>query len=480
MATVGVEQVEFGEFVDGEIDRADRDALTTAVSGFLEREQPDVVVTMEPGGVTAHPDHMAVSAATQAAFGAYAAGPASASRASTTGACPCRPCSGSGSSAARSASSCRARTTPSGRGAPRRPVHLLGRHLAGGRGHVAVAARAPDPGRRLPQDARQPGLLAGGVRPDLLCPRPPRPRPGDPHETSLVEAFANELTRPRWPSRPSAAGSTRPRASRPWRPWRARVRPGPRRRDPRRGRHQHLHRHRRVDRLLAPPHPQDGRGQPPGHGGRHRLLRRGRPRGRAGHPRGRPGGRQRRQGPAGRAGHGRAQRAAAAPAGPPGPERAAAHPGGHQGPDRLRRVVHVLHHPPHPGPLRSYPESRSSATSAARSTGASARSSHRRPPGQVRDDRGETDALARPGRPPHGHRRAAAAAALQRPARAGHPGPGGPGPRRPKVCRHLHIPLQAGDDQVLEAMHRPYRIAEFLERVEGPRPRSLAWGCPPT
>jgi threonylcarbamoyladenosine tRNA methylthiotransferase MtaB len=37
----------------------------------------------------------------------------------------------------------------------------------------------------------------------------------------------------------------------------------------------------------------------------------------------------------------------------------------------------------------------------------------------------------------------------------------------PKVCRHLHIPLQAGDDQVLEAMHRPYRIAEFLERVEG-------------
>jgi len=43
------------------------------VHRFLEREQPDVVVTMEPGGVTAHPDHMAVSAATQAAFGAYLA-----------------------------------------------------------------------------------------------------------------------------------------------------------------------------------------------------------------------------------------------------------------------------------------------------------------------------------------------------------------------------------------------------------------------
>jgi threonylcarbamoyladenosine tRNA methylthiotransferase MtaB len=36
----------------------------------------------------------------------------------------------------------------------------------------------------------------------------------------------------------------------------------------------------------------------------------------------------------------------------------------------------------------------------------------------------------------------------------------------PKVCRHLHIPLQAGDDEILAAMHRPYRIAEFLHRVE--------------
>jgi LmbE family N-acetylglucosaminyl deacetylase len=75
MAAVGVERVSFGEFVDGELEQADRDALTTALHGFLEREQPDVVVTMEPTGVTAHPDHMAVSAAAQAAFAAYAAGP---------------------------------------------------------------------------------------------------------------------------------------------------------------------------------------------------------------------------------------------------------------------------------------------------------------------------------------------------------------------------------------------------------------------
>jgi LmbE family N-acetylglucosaminyl deacetylase len=72
MAAVGVERVSFGDLVDGQVEQADRDALTTAIHAFLEREQPDVVVTMEPAGVTAHPDHMAVSAATQAAFGAYA------------------------------------------------------------------------------------------------------------------------------------------------------------------------------------------------------------------------------------------------------------------------------------------------------------------------------------------------------------------------------------------------------------------------
>lgn len=73
MAVVGVEQVSFGEFVDGQVDQAGRDALTIAIHQFLEREQPDVIVTMEPAGVTAHPDHMAVSAAAHAAFGAYLA-----------------------------------------------------------------------------------------------------------------------------------------------------------------------------------------------------------------------------------------------------------------------------------------------------------------------------------------------------------------------------------------------------------------------
>jgi len=35
-----------------------------------------------------------------------------------------------------------------------------------------------------------------------------------------------------------------------------------------------------------------------------------------------------------------------------------------------------------------------------------------------------------------------------------------------RVCRYLHVPLQAGDDDVLEAMNRPYRIADYIDRVE--------------
>jgi len=35
----------------------------------------------------------------------------------------------------------------------------------------------------------------------------------------------------------------------------------------------------------------------------------------------------------------------------------------------------------------------------------------------------------------------------------------------PKVCAHLHVPMQSGDDEVLRAMGRHYTAAEYLEKI---------------
>ena len=39
----------------------------------------------------------------------------------------------------------------------------------------------------------------------------------------------------------------------------------------------------------------------------------------------------------------------------------------------------------------------------------------------------------------------------------------------PRMCRFLHVPLQAGHDSVLTAMHRPYDIAGFMEAIQRAR-----------
>jgi tRNA-2-methylthio-N6-dimethylallyladenosine synthase len=39
----------------------------------------------------------------------------------------------------------------------------------------------------------------------------------------------------------------------------------------------------------------------------------------------------------------------------------------------------------------------------------------------------------------------------------------------PTVCEHLHLPLQAGSDRVLAAMHRGYTAARYLERLASAR-----------
>ena len=37
------------------------------------------------------------------------------------------------------------------------------------------------------------------------------------------------------------------------------------------------------------------------------------------------------------------------------------------------------------------------------------------------------------------------------------------------VCEHLHLPLQAGSDRVLAAMHRGYTADRYLERLAAAR-----------
>lgn len=38
--------------------------------------------------------------------------------------------------------------------------------------------------------------------------------------------------------------------------------------------------------------------------------------------------------------------------------------------------------------------------------------------------------------------------------------------REPRLCRHLHLPLQSGCDKVLQAMHRPYDTARFAKLLQ--------------
>ena len=36
----------------------------------------------------------------------------------------------------------------------------------------------------------------------------------------------------------------------------------------------------------------------------------------------------------------------------------------------------------------------------------------------------------------------------------------------PRLCKHLHLPLQSGCDKILQAMHRPYDTARFTQLLQ--------------
>lgn len=58
---LGIEDVAFLDYVDGELDMADAEEAVARIVGHLARVRPQVVVTFGPFGLYGHPDHVAIS-----------------------------------------------------------------------------------------------------------------------------------------------------------------------------------------------------------------------------------------------------------------------------------------------------------------------------------------------------------------------------------------------------------------------------------
>ncbi len=63
---LGVREVRFLDYVDGELDRVDPGEAVEKIVGHLRRVKPHVVVTFGPEGAYGHPDHIAISQLTTA------------------------------------------------------------------------------------------------------------------------------------------------------------------------------------------------------------------------------------------------------------------------------------------------------------------------------------------------------------------------------------------------------------------------------
>lgn len=58
---LGVTQVNFLDYIDGDLDKADAAEVTAKIAGHIRRVRPQVVVTFGPEGGYGHPDHIAIS-----------------------------------------------------------------------------------------------------------------------------------------------------------------------------------------------------------------------------------------------------------------------------------------------------------------------------------------------------------------------------------------------------------------------------------
>lgn len=64
---LGLREVNFLDYMDGELDEADPREATSKIVSHIRRVRPHVVVTFDPNGAYGHPDHIAISQFTTAA-----------------------------------------------------------------------------------------------------------------------------------------------------------------------------------------------------------------------------------------------------------------------------------------------------------------------------------------------------------------------------------------------------------------------------
>lgn len=65
---IGFAGIEILDYMDGTLDRVPQSELEAHVVAAVRYHRPHVVVTFGPGGITRHPDHVAVSGATTSVF----------------------------------------------------------------------------------------------------------------------------------------------------------------------------------------------------------------------------------------------------------------------------------------------------------------------------------------------------------------------------------------------------------------------------
>lgn len=64
---LGVAETIVLDYIDGELDQADPQAVTAQIAAHIRRIRPHVLITFDPTGVYGHPDHIAISQFTVAA-----------------------------------------------------------------------------------------------------------------------------------------------------------------------------------------------------------------------------------------------------------------------------------------------------------------------------------------------------------------------------------------------------------------------------